>query len=52
MDIVAEGVETAEEAVTLRNLGCPAAQGYFLGRPMPVDAIAGWLLTRLLTPAA
>jgi len=52
MDIVAEGVETAEEAATLRNLGCPAAQGYFLGHPMPVDAIAGWLLTRLLTPAA
>lgn len=52
MDIVAEGVETAEEAATLRDLGCPAAQGYFLGRPMPVDAIAGWLLTRLLTPAA
>ncbi len=52
MDIIAEGVETAEEAATLRGLGCPAAQGYFLGRPMPVDAIAGWLLTRLLTPAA
>jgi diguanylate cyclase (GGDEF)-like protein len=52
MDIIAEGVETAEEAQTLRNLGCPAAQGYFLGRPMPVDAIAGWLVTRLLTPAA
>jgi diguanylate cyclase (GGDEF)-like protein len=52
MDIIAEGVETAEEAATLRNLGCPGAQGYFLGRPMPVDAIAGWLVTRLLTPAA
>ncbi|WP_162939548.1 EAL domain-containing protein [Neorhizobium sp. NCHU2750] len=52
MDIVAEGVETAEEAATLRNLGCPAAQGYFLGRPMPVEAIAGWLVTRVLTPAA
>jgi diguanylate cyclase len=52
MDIVAEGVETAEEAATLRDLGCPAGQGYFLGRPMPCDTIAGWLATRELTPAA
>jgi diguanylate cyclase (GGDEF)-like protein len=52
MDIVAEGVERAEEAETLRSLGCPAAQGYYFARPMPADMIATWLETRALTPAA
>lgn len=33
--IIAEGIETAEELETLRGLGVDAAQGYFLGMPMP-----------------
>jgi EAL domain-containing protein (putative c-di-GMP-specific phosphodiesterase class I) len=32
---LAEGVETAEAAASLRELGCWAAQGYYFGRPMP-----------------
>ena len=35
--IVAEGVETAAELRTLRELGVHAAQGYHLARPMPMD---------------
>ena len=31
--IVAEGIETAAELATLRRLGVPYGQGYFLGRP-------------------
>jgi EAL domain-containing protein (putative c-di-GMP-specific phosphodiesterase class I) len=34
--IVAEGVETAAELAVLRALGVPWAQGYHLGRPMPL----------------
>jgi EAL domain-containing protein (putative c-di-GMP-specific phosphodiesterase class I) len=34
--IVAEGVETAAELQTLRDLGVFAAQGYYLGRPAPI----------------
>ncbi len=30
---VAEGVETREEALTLRNLGCECAQGFYFARP-------------------
>jgi EAL domain-containing protein (putative c-di-GMP-specific phosphodiesterase class I) len=30
---VAEGIETQGEFDTLRSLGCPAGQGYYLGRP-------------------
>ncbi len=31
--IVAEGIETRGELGTLRELGCPYGQGFFLGRP-------------------
>jgi diguanylate cyclase (GGDEF)-like protein/PAS domain S-box-containing protein len=35
MDVVAEGVETEEQLVALRRLGCQYAQGFFLSRPVP-----------------
>ncbi|HET8615194.1 MAG TPA: EAL domain-containing protein [Actinomycetales bacterium] len=42
--VVAEGVETREQALRLRQLGCEHAQGYLLGRPSRpeqlVDALA------------
>jgi EAL domain-containing protein (putative c-di-GMP-specific phosphodiesterase class I) len=38
--IVAEGVETAGELKALRALGITRAQGYFLGRPVPLAAAA------------
>ena len=34
--IIAEGVETESEFATLHTLGVAQAQGYFLGRPMPL----------------
>ncbi|WP_159808400.1 sensor domain-containing protein [Cellulomonas citrea] len=37
--IVAEGVETPKQLAALRALGCPYAQGYHLGRPMPAEAL-------------
>jgi diguanylate cyclase (GGDEF)-like protein/PAS domain S-box-containing protein len=39
MDIVVEGVETEEQLRMLEAEGCREAQGYFLGRPMPAEAI-------------
>ncbi|WP_213007849.1 putative bifunctional diguanylate cyclase/phosphodiesterase [Paractinoplanes toevensis] len=32
---IAEGVETAEQVVLLRDLGCDRAQGFFYSRPVP-----------------
>ncbi len=39
LELVAEGIETAEQLELLRQFGCRLGQGYFLFRPMPADAI-------------
>ena len=40
IDVVAEGVETAEQADLLRRLGCEKAQGYFFARPVPLEQLS------------
>lgn len=40
---VAEGVETQAQWQTLRDLGCDSFQGYWFGRPMPAEELAGLL---------
>lgn len=37
LQVIAEGVETEEQAALLREMGCRCAQGYLYGRPMPVE---------------
>jgi diguanylate cyclase (GGDEF)-like protein/PAS domain S-box-containing protein len=37
MAVVAEGVETIEQLDYLREHGCDFVQGYFLGRPQPIE---------------
>ena len=37
--VLAEGVETRSQLDILLDEGCDEAQGYFLGRPMPVERI-------------
>jgi EAL domain-containing protein (putative c-di-GMP-specific phosphodiesterase class I) len=39
LDTIAEGVETVEQADTLRALDCPYAQGYLYSRPVPASQI-------------
>jgi len=58
LNVVAEGVETADQLKFLRSQRCDAVQGYFLYRPLPVDEVAHALrlnrrdcVTRLAIPA-
>jgi diguanylate cyclase (GGDEF)-like protein/PAS domain S-box-containing protein len=43
MDVVAEGVETAGQLRALRAVRCRFAQGWLLGRPMPIEECAAFL---------
>jgi diguanylate cyclase (GGDEF)-like protein len=43
MKVVAEGVEDAEQLAALAHYGCDQIQGYHFGRPMPAEAVAGFL---------
>jgi EAL domain-containing protein (putative c-di-GMP-specific phosphodiesterase class I) len=43
---VAEGVENPETARLLREMGCDAAQGWYLGRPMDSADATAWLQRR------
>jgi EAL domain-containing protein (putative c-di-GMP-specific phosphodiesterase class I) len=43
LDVVAEGVEDQTTWDRLQSMGCTAAQGYHLSRPMPLEEFASWL---------
>ena len=38
LPVVAEGVETLDQAAALRDGGCDELQGYLIGRPLPIIA--------------
>ena len=47
LETVAEGVEDERACERLLKLGCDYAQGFALARPMPADAMRGWLRARV-----
>jgi EAL domain-containing protein (putative c-di-GMP-specific phosphodiesterase class I) len=54
MSIVAEGVETQEQLSFLAEEGCDAVQGYFIGKPLPIDqydALIGRPVTNAVSDA-
>ncbi len=42
LDVIAEGVETAEHAALLTKMGCSYLQGYYFSKPLPPEAIHAW----------
>lgn len=52
MEVVAEGVETAEQAKFLREIGCRTAQGYYYSRPVPEEEFERMLTRKSRTVTA
>jgi EAL domain-containing protein (putative c-di-GMP-specific phosphodiesterase class I) len=46
LEVIAEGVETAEQRDFLAEHGCERCQGYLFGKPMAIEAFESALLTR------
>jgi EAL domain-containing protein (putative c-di-GMP-specific phosphodiesterase class I) len=49
LSVVAEGIETREEALILAALYCESGQGYYFSRPVPADAIPSLLARTFFT---
>lgn len=45
LDVIAEGVETAEQAAILQGLGCNEMQGFLYSKPLPKEQIEALLHT-------
>jgi predicted signal transduction protein with EAL and GGDEF domain len=49
---VAEGIETAEQATRMRELGCSYGQGYFFARPLASEQVASGAFPIEAVPSA
>jgi len=43
MNVIAEGIETAEQMRRLQEFGCPQGQGYWFARPIPAASATAML---------
>ncbi|MCU1488202.1 MAG: cph2 13, partial [Actinomycetia bacterium] len=50
LDVVAEGIEDAEQAEALRHHLCDQGQGFYFSRPLEASAIAALLTERIDVP--
>lgn len=41
--VLAEGIESAEQANQLKDMGCYWAQGYWFAQPMPANEVLAWV---------
>ncbi len=52
IDVIAEGIETAEQAAILGREGCTMLQGYLFGKPKPLTEAVADLAVQLLGSSA
>lgn len=45
-DVVAEGIDSEEQARLVLDLGCHLGQGYLFGKPMPLEDLVAWMSAR------
>lgn len=48
MEVMAEGIETAEQLASLRAFGCKSGQGYFFSAPVDADAASRLIESRVV----
>ncbi|GAB4189651.1 MAG: hypothetical protein Kow00105_04040 [Phycisphaeraceae bacterium] len=46
LDVVAEGIENADQLAMLQAMDCKYGQGYFFARPMPAEDVINYLSSR------
>lgn len=46
LSVVAEGVETREQLLKLKDLKCDQAQGFYLAKPMPAELATEWIISK------
>jgi diguanylate cyclase (GGDEF)-like protein len=46
LEVIAEGIETQDQFLLLKEFGCDIGQGYWIARPMPLDLLTEWCLSR------
>ena len=44
--MTAEGIETAEQAAHMRDLGCDVLQGFYFAKPMSRADLTDWALDK------
>jgi diguanylate cyclase (GGDEF)-like protein len=51
IEVVAEGVESAEIHALLMQMGCDFAQGYYISRPLEQETVDDWIADTQLSPS-
>ena len=52
ISVVAEGIETAEQALMLQSLECEFGQGYLFSKPLPADQVPQFRVKPGVLPGA
>ena len=47
LTVIAKEVETYQQMMALKAMGCPMVQGFFMGKPTPADAVQGLFATQI-----